>query len=282
MAEQSFTPLDTAVIRAARRRRRPVLVLREDGKWLSELTSNPRRLLQRMAKRGALRPVGRGRYAVVDRVGTDSLEETAPWQVLVDGLLAPYGDYYLGYLTGLVEHGLTDLESPTIYSALLGPGRDLKGELSVLNRRVVTTFIVERKWFGVEPVRLSRAERYYRSDLHRTLVDCLDRPQLCGSAELYVSAWARALNEQRVQIPTVCEYARRLGASVAQRAGVLLTVAGYEDEAREQLGVVVGRRPYVVFDRAARFAGQERDATWGVTLNIPRDVLEGWTQGWKS
>lgn len=280
---QSFTPLDTAVIREARRRRRSVLVLREDKDWLTSFSRHPRELLRRMAGRGALQSLGRGRYAIVDRVGAASVEEAAPWQVLADGLLAPYGDYYLGYLTAIVEHGLTDLESPTIYAALRGRGRDLKAELRVVDRPVVVSSVVERKWFGVEPVRLSRAERYQRADLHRTLVDCLDRPQLCGSAELYVSAWARALNGTGVEIATLCDYALRMGASVAQRAGLLLTVLGFEEAAREHLASVVGRRTYVVFDRAAQFeAERERDPTWGVILNIPRDVLEGWALSWKS
>jgi predicted transcriptional regulator of viral defense system len=215
-----------------------------------------------MAERGAMQPIGRGRYAIVDRVGVATVEEAAPWQVLADGLLAPYGDYYLGYLTAIVEHGLTDLESPTIYAALRGRGRDLKTALRVVDRPIVLSSIVDRKWFGVETVRLSRAERYLRSDIHRALIDCLDRPQLCGSAEIYVSAWVRALKGGSVDIPTLC---------------------GFEEPARKHLATIVGRRTYVVFDRAAQFEGEdERDPTWGVILNIPHDVLEGWTLSWKS
>jgi predicted transcriptional regulator of viral defense system len=276
----SYTPLDTAVIREARRRRRSVLVLREDGDWLRTFTEDPKGLLRRMARRGALQSIERGRYAIVDRVGAASAEEAASWQVLADGLLSPYGEYYLGYLTAIVEHGLTDLDSPTIYAALRGDAPD--GQLAVIDRRVVVTSLVGSKWFGVEPVRLSRAERYYRSDLERTLVDCLDRPQLCGSPELYVTAWARGLSEGRVDIAKLCRYALDLSASVAQRAGVLLSLAGRDEEAREHLAAVLGRKTYPDFDSRTTFNGRKRDPTWRVVMTIPHGVLEGWMLGWKT
>jgi|1185.fasta_scaffold00032_4 predicted transcriptional regulator of viral defense system len=276
----SYTPLDTAVIREARRRRRSVLVLREDREWLQTFSTDPKGLLKRMSRRGALQSIDRGRYAIVERVGAASAEEAAPWQVLADGLLSPYGSYYLGYLTAIVEHSLTDLESPTIYAALQGDAPD--GQLQVIQRPLVVTSLVESKWFGVEPVRLSRTERYYRSDLERTMVDCLDRPQLCGSPEVYVTAWSRGLSEGRVDIAKLCRYALDLSASVAQRAGLLLSLAGREDEAREHLAAVLGRKSYPDFDSRTTFKGTDRDPTWRVVMTIPREVLEGWMLGWKN
>lgn len=269
------------MIREARRRRRSVLTLREDEEWLRGLTPNPRRLVQRMAERGALRALGRGRYAIAG-LATESLEEAASWQVLADGLLSPYGDYYLGYLTALVEHRLTDVEEATIYAALRGRSRTLGGELHVGRRPLVVTFVVDRKWFGVEPVRVARAERYFRSDVERALVDCLDRPQLCGSTELYVRAWQRALSEERVNLDALCAYAARMGAAVAQRTGLLLSLTGRAEEAKQRLAPFVGRKTYVLFDPSARFAGvSEKDPTWRVILNVPRNALEGWLLAWE-
>ncbi len=94
----------------ARRKRRAVLVLREDSDWLREFHPRPKDLLLRMASRGALIKLGAGRYAI-PTLGSDAAAYNA-WQPMLHGRLAPLGDYYLGFFSALEEHRLTDLSEP--------------------------------------------------------------------------------------------------------------------------------------------------------------------------
>jgi predicted transcriptional regulator of viral defense system len=274
---QRFTARDSAVITEAERRRRRVLVLSEDAEWLSAFSTRPRLLLSRMASRGALHALGGGRYLITPP-GRPSIHQAAPWQVVLDGAMHPYGDYYVGFLSALVEHHLTDLDSPTIYVAVQRRS-DINQKPVVGNREVVVARIGDAKhWFGSDKVRISRSESYMRSDLERTLVDCLYRPDLCGSAELYVLGWARALRSDKVDVERLCDYALRLGSATARRSGFLLTIGGHADEARSYLSSVA--RPSGGADRfdasLPRQSGAERETEWGLHLNVSRNAIEGW------
>lgn len=273
---QSFTARDSKVIAEAVRRRRQVLVLKEDEEWLLAFSDRPRRLLRRMSERGALKALGGGRY-VITQPGKPHLLQAAPWQVILDGEMHPYGPYYLGFLSALVEHHLTDIESPTIYVAVQRAS-DITRKLTVTGREVrIRRYTDEKFWFGVEPVRISRSERYYRSDLERTLVDCLHRPAFCGSPEIYILGWARALRSGNIDVEKLCGYSLRLSAAAARRAGFLLSAMGHGEEAKEHLASV--HRPPGGSDRfdasLPEAKGAERDTDWGLSMNVPRAAIEG-------
>jgi len=148
--------------------------------------------------------------------------------------------------------------------------------LEVAGRPITTTVLLSDLMFGLESVRISRSERYSRSDIERTLIDCLDRPRLCGSAEVWIRAWERGLRQESVDVARLCDYARRMGPFVARRAGLLLTVGGHEEEAKELLPEFVRPGGTVLLDSSLpRRAKQERDTTWGVGLNITREFVAG-------
>ena len=73
---------------------------------------------------------------------------------------------------------------------------------------------------------------YARSGIERTLIDALDRPQLCVRPELWVRAWERALREGGLDLPLLLELARRRSRAVCARAALLLREAGRPREAR--------------------------------------------------
>ncbi len=278
---QSFTTRDTEVILRARRKRRSVLVLSEDADWLRELHPRPKDLLLRMAGRGALIKLGAGRYAIPE-LGSDAVAYKA-WQPMLDGRLAPLGDYYLGFFSALEEHRLTDLSEP-FSTVLVGfASRQLSsGEISVAGRPIRAAR-TQRPVFtddlGVEVVRLSRTERYRRSDPTRTLVDCLWHPHLAGATETWVSAWGRGMREERLDPLVACRHALALGPAVARRTGLMLDLLGAGKVARAQLPARVrrsDRAPLMVADGPAASEEMELDPYWRLRMNVGRRRLEGW------
>jgi predicted transcriptional regulator of viral defense system len=276
---QSFTPTDTAVIQRARRKRREVIVLREDADWLREYSASPKDMVRRMARRGSLIRIGAGRYAI-PTIGSASPDFKA-WQPMLDARLAPLGDYYLGGLSALVEHRLTDLSASSAFvvagfwhSALAA------GDVTVAGRAVracVTRRSVFGRALGVQLVELGRGETYRRSDATRTLVDCLWHPEISGPPETWITAWGRGAGDL-LDPDVACQYARALGPSTACRVGLMLDLVGYGSIAREHLaGERRLARPALLVGRGrARSEGAAIDATWNVVWNVPRDRVEGW------
>jgi len=278
---QSLTTRDAEVIVGARQRRRSVLVLSEDAEWLAELHPRPKDLLLRMAGRGALIKLGAGRYAIPELGQADPAYKA--WQPMMHGRLAPLGNYYLGFFSALQEHRLTDLSEP-FATVLVGFGsRQLEsGTLEVAGRPLLAArtrrpvFIPD---LGVEVVRLSRTEKYFRSNPTRTLVDSLWHPNLGGATETWMTAWGRGMIYQQLDPVAACRYALSLGPAVARRTGLMLELLGAGDVARAQLpsGIRRSDRTTLLLANGQPATEQmELDPFWRVHFNVPRDRIQGW------
>lgn len=277
--EQRFTRKDTEVIRQARKRRLDTIVLRRDRPWLEALSPDPTDLLRRMARRGALIPLGGGRYGIAE-VGSRSLTMSMTWQAVLDAELGPLGPYYVGFMTALEEHRLTDLDEPSITVAIgFHNDRLERSAVTVAGRELrVTTMQPQSLEFGVETHHQSRNRRYRRSDLERTLLDCHERPRMLPSAETWIRAWAQAFREERVEISKLLDYSLRMGTSACRRTGVLLALLGHGEAARDAFPGRVRRAdrivPFLVDEQPS--ASADIDPYWRVAWNVPVDLIERW------
>lgn len=271
--------VDSRILRAIARRGKGHVSLAEDRAWLRALTPNPRQQLARMERRGSLARVARGRYVALPS-GADTLSQAGAPRLLLTAALPDRDDYYLGYLSALVDHGLTDEGSHAIYLAVRGtrlPQLEKLGDRPVTMTRVTS----DRKWFGTERVRALGRAFYYRSDLERTLIDTLDRPALCGETDTWVCSWERAFAQSRVDVTKLIDYADSVGGVLAVRCGFWLRELGLVREARLVLraaGAPLGGRN--LLDSSAPFGdgAWQRDRDTGLTVNIPERSLNGWLE----
>jgi predicted transcriptional regulator of viral defense system len=263
------------VLSVLRREQRSHLSLPEDADLLREITpSSPWRLAARMVRTGALIPLSRGRYAVAP-IGATSLRQAAPIELLVHARLSPNTPYFISYFSGLVEHGLTDLDSNAIYAAVRKEVRATE----VAGSPLVTTIIkAERRWFGEEKVTVERSGYYMRAQLERVLLDTLDRPKLCGSVEVVGRAWERAFRENRVNGEWLVEHAPLLGQSVARRAAFWLDRLGRDDLASALTPSLGDVTDPVALDASQAYGDGDWpvDGVWGVRVNVPEAAIRGW------
>lgn len=272
---QSFTRLDSEVIARARRKRLNALVLRRDRDWLRDLSPDPAALVSRMARRGALVSLGGGRYAIPE-VG--DLSEP-PWWIALDAELSPLGSYYVGFMTALEGHRLVDLDEPEVTVAIGFHNSRVESQELIADRPLAITTMAPRLFdFGVETVRETRETRYRRSDLERTLVDCHDRPRMVGSPETWIRAWAQAFRSERADLDRLLDYSLRIGPSACRRTGVLLSLLGHGEAARDAFPTRVRRADRVVpfLAGAPTIGSEDVDPYWRVAFNLSKQVIEGW------
>ena len=255
--------------------------LERDRKWLEKEvgTQDLRQLASRMARRGSLFRLGDGLYVTAPS-GSTVPAQAASFELALDATLRRRTTYYLGFLSALIAHGLTDVSERTAYVAV--DGNRISGEdLQIGGRPVhLVRIYSEKKWGGIEQVSLRGRSSYRRSDLEKTLLDCLDRPELCGGAEIWIRAWERALREARVNLDQLKSHALEVGGVIALRCAFWL----YElDEARASDELLAQLRPR---PRSGRFkldssdefgAGEwSRDRRTGLLVNVPMDLARGW------
>jgi predicted transcriptional regulator of viral defense system len=175
-------------------------------------------ILSKLAKNGVAQRVGRGKYAVIPAdilYGRKSY--VADPLVLVNDLLKGT-EYYVAYYSAAHVHGLTEqmpFKSTVVVLKQMRP-------LRVGNIFVSFVNLKKSRLFGFEEIRYLDATLKV-SDLEKTLVDCVDRPELCGGVPEVVRIMSNAFETERVSLQKLVSYVKRFGShAVAQRVGFIL------------------------------------------------------------
>jgi len=277
----SVTIEDQAVLHSAAQSGKLFLRWPEDKAWLETIheIGDPLAQLAGLTRRGSLVSIGKQRWLIMP-TGASSVEQAAPVKALLTALLEGRGNWYLGCLSALIDHGLTDIDSAALY--VVSSSNSLPNQLHIGRREVK---VVHRRqpdsWVGVERERAAGRVFSYRSDLERTLLDTLDYPRHCGSAEIWVRAWERAMREERVDLGKLIDYSDERTAVAQARLAYWLRETGHPREARRVLrgigGPVKGSQP---LDAGRSFAEtgtkRARDKETGLVLNIQQQTIDGW------
>lgn len=227
-----------------------------------------RKLAHALVKKGWLHRVGRGRYLLSpSRYGPRPVPETDPLR-LGSRFVSPY---YFGFATAAELWGLFPQASRVYY--IVTPRRGRTRWVAAAEFRRVT--VAPGRFFGRRPIR-RRGETVWVSDVERTVLDGLARPELSGGlagvVQILDSAGAK-LNWARLE-----RYLRRLGSrALALRLGYLVERLGARTRPpRGWLERLRARpdEPYVPLGRAREFGRRgPHDRRWHVIRNVPEAVL---------
>jgi predicted transcriptional regulator of viral defense system len=224
--------------------------------------------VQRLVKKRWLQPVGGGRYVVLP--ATWGPERYEDYDVFV--LASASVDVgYVGWWAAAGRHGLTT-QVPTELAVAtdrqIAP-RTLQGNA------IRYVKLAARKLFGWEEM-TSMGRSFRISTIEKTVVDCIDRPDLCGGLSelaVIVSSACRQL-ESDVLVTTAIRHGT---VSVGQRLGFLMDLCApghMSVDARDRLHKFIPDSARSVFGaqkREPEDMGYNRE--WGVFANIERSAL---------
>lgn len=191
--------------------------------------------------------------------------------LLLARALAGGADYYLSHGTAMEIHQMVVQPRLAVY---------VSTPRSIRPRTVGGTefrFVRcrRRDLFGIVPHWVTKQETVQVSDLERTVVDGLRRPEYCGGlTEVARGLWMR---REKLHVPTLVEYALRLDVgAVIRRLGFLLELYGIGSAAaiaslQRRLSAT-----YVRADPLLPAAGGYL-RRWRLRLNVSRDELRAVT-----
>ena len=177
-----------------------------------------RQALSRLVKSGWLERIERGLYLIVPlEAGIEGHWIEDP--MVIAAQLVPSGS--VAYWSALHHWGMTEQIPRTVF--VQTRSRKHRSQLTLLGVRYHFIYVVERKFFGMIK-QWSRGVAFTITDREKTLVDALDRPDLCGG----IPAVAAALMAHPPLDWDVFDgYLRRFGS------GAILKRLGYLAEALE-------------------------------------------------
>lgn len=229
--------------------------------------SSTRRLLNDLVdKNWLIRLVG-GKYLVVPLSAGPEAEHSENWYVVAKNLIEP-AQYYLSHSSALDIHEMTVHPSLSVY--ISSPMRRIPKEILGATFRFV--YVQPKDIWGVEDAWATTSQQVKVSDLERTIIDCLGRPDLCGGAsEVAKGIWAKRNN---IDYSKLVDYAKKVGRkSIAKRLGFLLEIYGLGTPEIEDGLKAMLTRTYSSLDPTLPVSGRYNGA-WKLRINLDPDELK--------
>ena len=229
-------------------------------------------LLSSMARKGALHRVGRGRYAVIP---PDVLYGRKSYVVdphlVIDELMKAKdaGDqYYVAYQSAAALHGAAH-QLP--FDLMVATPRQRR-PIELGQARIQFVQLKRPKFFGFQEIFYHEVQLQV-SDREKTILDCLERYDLCGGVD-EVARTLSVLLEELVPSRLVDYLQRMDNQALAQRLGLILVrlsaLQAVDDNLIGDVARLVGDHVYALDPHGP--AGGKVDPRWRVRENI--DVLK--------
>jgi predicted transcriptional regulator of viral defense system len=223
--------------------------------------------LHRLVNAGWVVKLSLGIYALVPfSAGSDAIPEANRY-VIAHELMKP-APYYLSHDSAFELHNM--LTRPVTTVTITSPRRlDNRTVLKVPYRFI---YAPKEKLWGISSIWVTPSEQVQVSDMERTILDGLSRPELCsGISEVATGLWMR---KDDLDWGKLILYVQKLGNhAVAKRLGYLLELYGlgllYVDQLQEMIGT-----SYALLDPMLPSEGVYL-ARWRLRINIDTETLEG-------
>jgi predicted transcriptional regulator of viral defense system len=224
-----------------------------------------RDLAFRMQRRGLVTRIKRGLYALIpmgDWIRTPSVPVN--WFAAAAAVAAP-DPYFVAYYSAFEIHGLTQHPLRTVFVAMARQKPNL--DVGRVRFRFVT--LSKERFFGKVEKRLEGGRPIFVADLVRTVIDGVDRPDLCGGLGEVIGALTRARDS--IDADKLVRYIVRFDSPVlTKRLGFLLEMTRAVDpELLWELERISGRiGHYVPLEKGSPLAGATRSKRWEIDVNI--------------
>jgi predicted transcriptional regulator of viral defense system len=263
---RSLGPAESRVVLSFREQERSVVRAADIVALLGSETS-ARKVIRNLIRKGWLSRIVGGKYMLLPpEHGPENLGENNNLALAA----AAVDPSYIGWWSAAAWHGFTTQKPMTVFVAVLRqtPPRSIEGS----DIRFIK--VTPRKFFGHRPY-----DVYGRSvpisSPEKTLVDCLDRPDLAGGAAELTRITDTALLEIDLQELLTTAHAMKSKA-LLQRLGFLADLVGkpLPDEARQSLRNAIPKSYRSHFGRAEPREGDiGYVAAWGLAVNARQSDL---------
>jgi predicted transcriptional regulator of viral defense system len=176
-----------------------------------------RELLSDMTRRGLLLRLRKGTYQIIP-YEQDAATYLPDWHLTAAGVVKD-ADYYIGYYSALQLHNL--ITQPSLKEQVVVPKQLRPSTLTIQNVTFQFIYHNPTHFFGAKKMWIDNFHQVLCSDLEKTFVDCLFKPDYAGG----IVEVAKALNtaKRQLQFDKLLTYVERFQSkAVSKRLGFLL------------------------------------------------------------
>jgi len=233
--------------------------------YMPELTKGGvRSLIKRMNDKGLVTNLSGDLYWVVP-LNRDPEEYLPDWHLIASSLMSG-ADYYIGYYSALQVHGL--ITQPSLREQIVTrtqmQSKELKG--------VEFQFIAHnaQHFFGAKNTWIDSHNRVLCSDLEKTFVDCLFKPDYSGGVvEIAKALW---MSRNKIDYSKLLKYCNQFGSkTVSKRLGYLLETLDIGNEITPELKGMKNNA-ISLLDTSSADEGRI-SSRWALKINVDTETI---------
>ena len=225
-----------------------------------------RQLLSDMTKRGLLMRLKEGLFYIVP-YDKDPRSFMPDWHLIAEYLTSDVG-HYIGYYSALQVHNL--ITQPSLKEQIVVSKQIRPSKIEIKNVSFQFIYHNRQHFFGSKKIWINDFNKVSCSDLEKTLIDCLFKPDYAGG----IVEIARAIYTSRdtVRFKKLLDDVVRFNSqAVIKRLGFLIEILGIKNDIVDELHRIRSAS-YVVLDTELPKTGR-RISRWRVQQNIDTETI---------
>ena len=227
-----------------------------------------RELLSDMTRRGLLMRLKDGLFFIVPY--EEDAESFVPdWHLIAGCLVFGVAEHYIGYYSALQIHNL--ITQPSLKEQIVVSKQIRPSEIKIKSVRFQFVYHNEKHFFGQRKVWIDSFNRVSCSDLEKTFIDCLFKPEYAGG--VVETARAIYVSRNKINFDKLLDYAIKFDSqAVVKRLGFLLETLGIGREIIDELQKIK-TSSYVALDTELPKTGK-RISRWNIQQNLETETIK--------
>ena len=229
--------------------------------------STLRELLSDMTRRGLLMRLKDGVYYIIPYEA--NAETFMPdWHLIAENLVNN-ARYYIGYYSALQIHNL--ITQPSLKEQIVVSKQIRPSVIKIKNVSFQFIYHNESHFFGAKKMWVDNFNKVECSDLEKTIIDCLFKPDYAGG--IVEVARAIYMSKDKIKFDTLLDYTKKFKSqAVIKRLGFLLELLQIKTEIIEELQKAK-TASYVLLDTELPKSGK-MISRWSIQQNLETETIK--------
>ncbi|MDQ3192949.1 MAG: transcriptional regulator [Bacteroidota bacterium] len=226
-----------------------------------------RELLSDMTKRGLLMRLKEGIYCIIP-YEQDAESYMPDWHLIAEHLVND-ADHYIGYYSALQIHNL--ITQPSLKEQIVVSKQIRPAIIRIKNIQFQFIYHNEKHFFGAKKTWVDNFNKVKCSDLEKTIVDCLFKPNYAGG--IVEIARAIYLSKDKIRFETLFDYVKKFKSqAVIKRLGFILELLEINNNITEGLQKIK-TASYILLDTELPKSGK-MISRWSIQQNLETDTIK--------
>lgn len=236
----------------------------------SSSNSALKELLSDMVKRGLLMRIKKGLYHIIP-YEQEAKTFMPDWHLIAEHLTKG-NKHYIGYSSALQIHNL--ITQPSLKEQIVVAKQIRPSTLKIKNTSFQFIYHNDKHFFGSKKIWIDSFNKVVCSDLEKTIVDCLFKPEYAGG--IVEVAKAIYMSKDKINFDKLLEYTQRFRSqAVIKRLGFLLETLEIESGITKKLHSA--KTPsYVLLDTELPKSGK-MISRWSIQQNLETETIKSAT-----